>query len=151
MSVLSGGCTEIRQTSCLDRTVLGCRTFRAWTQPNACNRSLKDASVMKRSMMMMINDVTTLNTCSLTVDKSKPKTSSRPQQPQQQQQTPRPNQSTGPPDVVPVSVSEGAARDQSTEKLRGLLAACDRRFQAIAIVLQQTLSEVRTFFLCEVP
>ncbi|XP_074529890.1 microtubule-associated tumor suppressor 1 homolog A [Halichoeres trimaculatus] len=74
------------------------------------------------------------------VDKSKSKTSSRPQQPQQQQ-APRPNQSTGPQDYVPAGAPEGGARNQSTEKLRGLLAACDRRFQAIAIVLQQTLSE----------
>ncbi|XP_034545274.1 microtubule-associated tumor suppressor 1 homolog A isoform X2 [Notolabrus celidotus] len=74
------------------------------------------------------------------VDKSKPKTCSHPQQ-QPQQQASQPKQSNGPPDVVPASVSEGGTKKQSTDKLQGLLAASDRRFEAVAIVLQKTLSE----------
>uniref|UniRef100_UPI0037E94F7F microtubule-associated tumor suppressor 1 homolog A isoform X1 n=1 Tax=Semicossyphus pulcher TaxID=241346 RepID=UPI0037E94F7F len=73
------------------------------------------------------------------VDKSKPKASSRPQHPQQQAS--QPNQSNGPPDVVPASVAKGGTKDQSTQQLRGLLAASERRFEAVAIVLQQTLAE----------
>ncbi|XP_041653254.1 microtubule-associated tumor suppressor 1 homolog A isoform X1 [Cheilinus undulatus] len=73
------------------------------------------------------------------VDKSKPKTNYRPHQPQQH--APQPNKSNGPPDVVPANVTEGVTKDQSTDQLRELLAAGDRRFEAVAIVLQQTLSE----------
>ncbi|XP_068570425.1 microtubule-associated tumor suppressor 1 homolog A isoform X2 [Cebidichthys violaceus] len=73
------------------------------------------------------------------VDNSKPKASSRQQHPQQQAS--QPNQRSGAPDVVPASVAEGGRKDQSTQQLRGLLAASDRRLQALAIVLQQTLAE----------
>ncbi|CAJ1058300.1 microtubule-associated tumor suppressor 1 homolog A isoform X1 [Xyrichtys novacula] len=73
------------------------------------------------------------------VDKSKPKTSSRPHQPQQQAS--RPNQNNGPPDVVPERVSKSGAKNQPIEKVRALLAEYDRRFGALAVVLQQTLSE----------
>uniref|UniRef100_A0A3Q3FM91 Microtubule associated scaffold protein 1 n=1 Tax=Labrus bergylta TaxID=56723 RepID=A0A3Q3FM91_9LABR len=73
------------------------------------------------------------------VDKSKPKTNPRPHPPPQQ--TSQPNQSNGPPDVVPASVAEDGSKDQRTQRLTALLAASDRRFEAIAIVLQQTLSE----------
>ncbi|XP_038554492.1 microtubule-associated tumor suppressor 1 homolog A isoform X1 [Micropterus salmoides] len=73
------------------------------------------------------------------VDKNKPKASSRQQHPKQQacQQ----NQSNGPPDVVPARVTEGGTKDQSIQQLRGLLAASNCRFEAVAIVLQQTLAE----------
>ncbi|XP_068439366.1 microtubule-associated tumor suppressor 1 homolog A isoform X2 [Clinocottus analis] len=70
-----------------------------------------------------------------TVDKSKPKANSH------QRTASQPNQHSGPPDVVPASVAEGGAKDQSVQKLSGLLAASNCRFQAIAIVLQQTLAE----------
>ncbi|XP_051274903.1 microtubule-associated tumor suppressor 1 homolog A isoform X4 [Dicentrarchus labrax] len=73
------------------------------------------------------------------VDKNKPKPSSRQQPPQQQAS--QPNQSNGPPDVVPASVTEGGRKDQSIQQLRGLLAASNCRFEAVAIVLQQTLTE----------
>uniref|UniRef100_A0A3Q3FK76 Microtubule associated scaffold protein 1 n=1 Tax=Labrus bergylta TaxID=56723 RepID=A0A3Q3FK76_9LABR len=73
------------------------------------------------------------------LDKSKPKTNPRPHPPPQQ--TSQPNQSNGPPDVVPASVAEDGSKDQRTQRLTALLAASDRRFEAIAIVLQQTLSE----------
>ncbi|XP_059202808.1 microtubule-associated tumor suppressor 1-like [Centropristis striata] len=73
------------------------------------------------------------------VDKNKPKAGSRQQHPQQQASQPK--QRNGPPDVVPESVSEGGRKDQSIQQLRGLLAAGNRRFEAIAIVLQQALAE----------
>ncbi|KAM8909286.1 uncharacterized protein AB9W97_006198 isoform 2-T2 [Spinachia spinachia] len=77
-------------------------------------------------------------TSSAPVDKSKPKATSRQQAPQQQ--APQPNQRSGPPDVVPASVTEGE-KDQSLQQLTVLLAASNCRFQAFAIVLQQTLAE----------
>ncbi|XP_070769692.1 microtubule-associated tumor suppressor 1 homolog A [Enoplosus armatus] len=73
------------------------------------------------------------------VDKNKPKASSRQQHPQHQ--APQPNQSNGPPDVVPASVAKGGRKDQSIQQLRGLLVASNSRFEAVAIVLQQTLAE----------
>ncbi|XP_039974996.1 microtubule-associated tumor suppressor 1 homolog A isoform X2 [Xiphias gladius] len=73
------------------------------------------------------------------VDKNKPTASSRQQH--SQQQPSQPNQSHGPPDVVPASVAKGERKDQSTKQLRELLAASNRRFQAVTIVLQQTLTE----------
>ncbi|KAL6117975.1 mtus1 [Pungitius sinensis] len=78
-------------------------------------------------------------TSSEPVDKSKPKATSRQQPPQQQ--APQPNQPSGPPDVVPASVTEGEEKDQRLQQLTALLAASNCRFQAVAIVLQQTLSE----------
>ncbi|XP_042349087.1 microtubule-associated tumor suppressor 1 homolog A [Plectropomus leopardus] len=73
------------------------------------------------------------------VDKNKPKASCRQQHPQQQAS--QPNQRSGPPDVVPPSVTEGGRKDQSIQLLRGLLAASNRGFEAVAIVLQQALAE----------
>ncbi|XP_077957627.1 microtubule-associated tumor suppressor 1 homolog A isoform X4 [Gasterosteus aculeatus] len=78
-------------------------------------------------------------TSSAQVDKSKPKATSRQQAPQQQ--APQPSQRSGPPDVVPASVAEGDQKDQSLQQLTALLAASNRRFQAVAIVLQRTLAE----------
>ncbi|XP_029297115.1 microtubule-associated tumor suppressor 1 homolog A isoform X2 [Cottoperca gobio] len=73
------------------------------------------------------------------VDKNKPKAGSRPQH--RQPQASQPNQRNRPPDVVPASVAEGGRKDQSIQQLRGLLAASNCRFEAVAIVLQQTLAE----------
>ncbi|XP_070818614.1 microtubule-associated tumor suppressor 1 homolog A isoform X2 [Chaetodon trifascialis] len=73
------------------------------------------------------------------VDKNKPKAGSRHQPPQQQAS--QRSQSNGPPDVVPASVVGGGRQDQSIQQLRGLLAANNCRFEAVAIVLQQTLAE----------
>ncbi|XP_034079095.1 microtubule-associated tumor suppressor 1 homolog A isoform X3 [Gymnodraco acuticeps] len=70
------------------------------------------------------------------VDKNKPKAASRQQQP-----TSQPSQRSGPPDVVPASVAEGGRKDQSVQQLRGLLAASNRRCEAVAIVLQRALAE----------
>lgn len=87
--------------------------------------------------MVMINVVTSLNTCSFAVDKNKSKASSRQQPPQRQAS--QPSQSNGPPDVVPLSVPEGGRKDQ---QLRELLAVSNCRFEALTIVLQQVLAEV---------
>ncbi|XP_028444746.1 microtubule-associated tumor suppressor 1 homolog A isoform X1 [Perca flavescens] len=77
-------------------------------------------------------------TSSGAVDKNKPKASSRHQHPQQASQ---PNQRNGAVDVVPASTAEGGRKDQSIQQLRGLLAASNCRFEAVAIVLQQALAE----------
>ncbi|XP_062249020.1 microtubule-associated tumor suppressor 1 homolog A isoform X1 [Platichthys flesus] len=73
------------------------------------------------------------------VDKSKPKATSRQQHPQQKLS--QPSRSHGPPDLVPPSVAKGEKKDQSTQQLRGHLAASNCRFEALTIVLQQTLTE----------
>jgi len=86
--------------------------------------------------VMMISVVATLNACSFPVDKGQPKAGAR------QQQVPQPKQRSGPPDVVPASVAEGGRKEQSAPQLGGLQATSNRRFQAVAIVLQQTLAEV---------
>ncbi|KAM4621896.1 microtubule-associated tumor suppressor 1 homolog A [Polymixia lowei] len=81
------------------------------------------------------------------VDKNKPKASSRQQQQQQpQQQAARPAQTSGPPDLLPEDATEDyraqcERKDQSLQQLRGLLAASNCRFEAIAVVLQQVLAE----------
>lgn len=102
--------------------------------------AVRPAAAAMEGGMMMINVVTTLNTCSFAVDKNKPKASSRQQQPQQQAS--QPHQSNGPTDVAPASVGESGRKDQSIKQLRGLLVASNCRFEAVAIVLQQTLAEV---------
>lgn len=90
--------------------------------------------------MMMLNIVTTLNTCSFTVDKNKTKASSRQQPPQHQ--AIQSSQGSGPPDVVPASATEVGRKDETIQQLKGLLAASYCKFEAVAIVLQQTLAEV---------
>ncbi|XP_068596903.1 microtubule-associated tumor suppressor 1 homolog [Brachionichthys hirsutus] len=67
------------------------------------------------------------------VDKSKPKAISR------QQQASR--QSNRPQDAVPASLTRTGREDQSNQRLSGLLAASNCRFEALTIVLQQTLAE----------
>uniref|UniRef100_UPI003AAD5242 microtubule-associated tumor suppressor 1 homolog A isoform X1 n=1 Tax=Centroberyx gerrardi TaxID=166262 RepID=UPI003AAD5242 len=78
------------------------------------------------------------------VDKNKAKASSRQQQPQQQ--AAQPTQSHGPLDLGPADVAEDYRaqcdrKDQSLQQLKGLLAASNCRFEAIAVVLQHTLAE----------
>ncbi|KAF0039629.1 hypothetical protein F2P81_007864 [Scophthalmus maximus] len=73
------------------------------------------------------------------VDKNKPKASSRQQHPQQHLS--QPNQSHGPPDVVPPSVAKAEKKDQNSQQLTGLLTASNCRFEALTIVLQQTLTK----------
>lgn len=93
---------------------------------------------------MMMNIITTLNTCNFTVSKNKSKASSCQQRPQQQAS--QQNQSNGPPDVVPASVAEVERKNHRIQQLRGLLAASNHRFEAITVVLQQTLAKVRKAF-----
>uniref|UniRef100_A0A3Q2PM54 Microtubule associated scaffold protein 1 n=1 Tax=Fundulus heteroclitus TaxID=8078 RepID=A0A3Q2PM54_FUNHE len=71
------------------------------------------------------------------VDRSKPKTSSR----QPQQQYPHPAKGAGSQTVAQGSVLQDERRDQNIQQLKELLTASNRRFQALAIVLQQTLAE----------
>ncbi|XP_035861333.1 microtubule-associated tumor suppressor 1 homolog A isoform X5 [Sander lucioperca] len=78
-------------------------------------------------------------TSSGAVDKNKPKASSRHQHPQQQAS--QPNQRNGAVAVVPAGTAEGGRKDQSIQQLRGLLAASNCRFEAVAIVLQEALAE----------
>lgn len=73
------------------------------------------------------------------VDKNKSKASSRQQH--AQQQAPQQSQSNGPPDVLPASVTKEDRKDQIIQQLKGLLTASNCRFEAVAIVLQQTLAE----------
>ncbi|XP_008292915.1 microtubule-associated tumor suppressor 1 homolog A isoform X2 [Stegastes partitus] len=73
------------------------------------------------------------------VDKNKSKAGSRQQQPQQQPS--QPNQSNGPSDVIAASVTKDDRKDQIIQKLKGLLAASNQRFEAVAIVLQHALAE----------
>lgn len=92
---------------------------------------------------MTISVVTTLNSCSFAVDKSKAKTSSQLQTPQQP--TTLASRANGPPDVVPGSVSSGQRRGQNIQQqLKGLLAASNCRFEAVAIVLQHWMAKVCT-------
>lgn len=77
------------------------------------------------------------------MDKNKPKPSFRRQPPQQQ--VSQLSQVNGPLDVVPGSASEAGIKDQRIQQLKGHLAASNSRFEAVAIVLQQTLTEVWKF------
>lgn len=95
--------------------------------------------------VMTISVVTTLNSCSFTVDKSKPKASSWQQTPQQPKTLP--SRANGPPDVVPGSASSGQRRCQSIQQLKGLLAASNCRFEAVAVVLQHWMAKVCAWLL----
>ncbi|XP_057706641.1 microtubule-associated tumor suppressor 1 homolog A isoform X2 [Corythoichthys intestinalis] len=70
------------------------------------------------------------------VDKNKPKTSSWQQLPSSPSK-----QNHGAPDVVPPCLPENDRNDQRIQNLGKLLAASNCRFEAVAIVLQQTLAE----------
>lgn len=95
--------------------------------------------------VMTISVVTTLNSCSFTVDKSKPKASSWQQTPQQP--TTLPSQANRPPDVVPGSATSAQRRCQGIQQLKGLLAASNCRFEAFAVVLQHWMAKVCTWLL----
>lgn len=105
-----------------------------------CGTIVRPAVAVMEGGMMMLNVVTTLNTCSFTVDKNKTKASSC-QQPPQRQAT-QPSQGSGPPDVVPSRATEVGRKDVSIQQLKGLLAASNRKFEAVAITLQQALAKV---------
>lgn len=90
--------------------------------------------------VMTLSVVTKLNSCSFAVDKSKAKASSRHQTPQQPATLP--NQANGPPDVVPGSATSGQKRAPSIQQLKGLLAASNCRFEAVAVALQHWMAKV---------
>ncbi|XP_029020713.1 microtubule-associated tumor suppressor 1 homolog A isoform X2 [Betta splendens] len=73
------------------------------------------------------------------VDKNKPKAGACQQR--SQQQSAQPNQSSRPPGVVPASVAKVERKNHTVQQLQGLLAASHRRFEAMTIVLQQTLAK----------
>lgn len=95
--------------------------------------------------VMTLSVVTTLNSCSFAVDKSKAKASSRQQTPQQPATLP--SQANGPPDVVPGSASSSQNRAQSIQQLKGLLAASNCRFEAVAVALQHWMAKVSAWLL----
>lgn len=92
-------------------------------------------AVDMEASMLMINVVTTINSCALVVDRSKPKASPR------LQQSSQPNQSVGTQNGVQANKDE--REDQNIQQLKQLLVDSDCRFQAVAVVLQHTLAEVR--------
>ncbi|XP_029956934.1 microtubule-associated tumor suppressor 1 homolog A [Salarias fasciatus] len=74
------------------------------------------------------------------VDKNKSKAGSRQQPPPPPAS--KPSQSNRPPDSVPpASAAEDERKGHIIQQLRGLLAASNRRFEAVAIVLQQSLAQ----------
>lgn len=76
-----------------------------------------------------------------TVDKNKSKAGSHQQRPQQQASQQK--QSNRPQDAVPASLTEVDRINQNVQQLKGLLRASNCRFEALSIVLQQTLTGVR--------
>lgn len=76
-----------------------------------------------------------------TVDKNKSKAGSHQQLPQQQASQQK--QSNRPQDAVPASLTEADRINQNIQQLKGLLRASNCRFEALSIVLQQTLTGVR--------
>ncbi|XP_029918282.1 microtubule-associated tumor suppressor 1 homolog A isoform X3 [Myripristis murdjan] len=107
--------------------------------PTTQGSSKSTASSLKRTSSRAVR-----LSSSVPVDKNKPKACFHQQQPQQQ--AAQPAQGNGPPDLVPADVTEDyraqcERKDQSLQQLRGLLAASNCRFEATAVVLQQTLAE----------
>ena len=102
--------------------------------------------------MVMLNHVTTLNGCSLAVDKNRPKANPR-NQPAAQPTPAPPAPSHGHPDLVLMAArTRGPAESyqalcEKQKRLRGLLASSDCRFEAVVVVLQQALAEVGTLHL----
>lgn len=86
--------------------------------------------------LMMINIVTTIDMCSFTVDKNKSKAGTY--QHRSQQQSAQTYQSHG--------IAEVERKNHEIQQLKALLAASNCRFEAMTVVLQQTLAEVRTFY-----
>ncbi|XP_069552878.1 microtubule-associated tumor suppressor 1 homolog A isoform X2 [Brachyistius frenatus] len=68
------------------------------------------------------------------VNKNKSKASSC------QQQASQPNQTNGPAGVVPAGVTQRETKENNIGQLEGLLTSSNCRFEAVAIVLQQTLA-----------
>ena len=101
--------------------------------------------VVMDAELLIMNVVANLNARSFTAEKSRAKASSRQQQ-QPQQRVPAKAPSAG--GRVPAPAEAGGdeqsqRKDHVLQRLRELLAAGNRKFEAIAVVLQWTLAEVR--------
>lgn len=98
----------------------------------------------------MLNVVTALNSCSLTVDKNKSRASSRNQQPP----------TNGQPDLLPPENKSRNVeyykalcekKNQTIQQLENTLRSNNRRFEAVAVVIKQLYAEVsimRLYRLC---
>ncbi|XP_054648732.1 microtubule-associated tumor suppressor 1 homolog A isoform X2 [Dunckerocampus dactyliophorus] len=95
------------------------------------------ASPLKRSASSRLVNLTP----SRPVDNNNPKAGCRQQPPLQQVSTSQSKQNNGRPDVVPPSVKQGDRKDQRIQHLTELLASSNCRFEAVTVVLQQTLAE----------
>ena len=108
------------------------------------------AMVLIDGELVRMNVVENLNASSFTAEKSKPKAGSR-QQPPQQRVHPK-GQSVGGRVPVPAAAAgedeQSKRKDHVLQRLRELLAAGNRRFEAIAVVLQLTLAEVGVNRVC---
>ncbi|XP_029627480.1 microtubule-associated tumor suppressor 1 homolog A isoform X2 [Salmo trutta] len=119
----------------------GCKTTESTNRVPSRSR----ASPMKRSASSRLLRPAAV----LPVDKNRQRVTPR-SHPQPQQQSPLPPQRDGHPDLV---LAEGRAggmesyralcerKNQSIQQLQGLLAASNCKFEAIVVVLQQTLAE----------
>lgn len=89
---------------------------------------------------IMLNVVTALNVCSLTVDKNKSRTSSRNQQPP----------TNGQPDLVPPESKSRnveyykalCEKNQTIQQLENTLRSSNRRFEAVAVVIKHICAGV---------
>ncbi|CAB1341025.1 unnamed protein product [Coregonus sp. 'balchen'] len=121
----------------------GCKTTASTNQVPSRSR----ASTLKRTASSRLLRPAAV----LPVDKNRPRATPRSHpQPQQRSPVPSPPQSNRHPDLV---LAEGRAagtesyrapcerKNQSPQQLQGLLAASNRKFEAIVVVLQQTLAE----------
>lgn len=132
-------CVQTFYVGSLRGAALGVIRWADWTEPQpAASVGGAAGTLAAEGMMIHIAD-----TCSFTVDKNKTKGSSCQQHAQHQAH--QPNQSNGPPDVVPASV-EDERKNHRIQQLTGILAASNCRFEAMTVVLQQTLVEVRLLY-----
>lgn len=105
------------------------------------------SAVVMDGSLLMISVVTTFNSCPLAVDKNKTKVGSRRPQPQPSP----PNARTGPQNVPQAGVRQSKQNNESIRPPKQLLTASNQRFQALVVVLQKTLAEVRKVSFLEIP
>lgn len=120
----------------------------AWHECRDLYCIVRPPAVIMEGSLLMIGVVTTLKSLFYfivfffpTVDKNKSKAGSHQQLPQQQASQQK--QSNRPQDAVPASLTEADRINQNVQQLKGLLRASNCRFEALSIVLQQTLTGVR--------
>uniref|UniRef100_A0A1A8C3E2 Mitochondrial tumor suppressor 1a n=1 Tax=Nothobranchius kadleci TaxID=1051664 RepID=A0A1A8C3E2_NOTKA len=101
--------------------------------PRALNKS--SGHKLMENSLLMLSVVTALNPSSVPVHK-KSKTSSRQEKSQQ-----GPTHRSGSRDGIQANDLQGERSNQNIQQLKQLLADSNRRFQAIAIVLQQSLTQ----------